>query len=118
MREQSNSQDFFWTIYYYNHKLVYICTSQTVRGGAEVARWAHNPKVIGSSPIPATNRKPRREPRFLFLWPLRARTKSGQKIKTNIAQQYRFSVESKLPNKVRGDAAQQITAILNFFNDF
>ena len=25
-----------------------------MRGGAEVARWAHNPKVIGSSPIPAT----------------------------------------------------------------
>jgi hypothetical protein len=24
------------------------------RGGAEVARWAHNPKVIGSNPIPAT----------------------------------------------------------------
>ena len=30
--------------------------SITVRGGAEVARWAHNPKVIGSSPIPATNK--------------------------------------------------------------
>ena len=30
----------------------------TVRGGAEVARWAHNPKVTGSSPVPATNRSP------------------------------------------------------------
>ena len=31
----------------------------TVRDGAVVARRAHNPKVIGSSPIPATsnNRK-------------------------------------------------------------
>jgi hypothetical protein len=25
-----------------------------MRGGAVVARWAHNPKVIGSNPIPAT----------------------------------------------------------------
>ena len=25
-----------------------------MRGGAEVARWAHNPKVIGSNPVPAT----------------------------------------------------------------
>ena len=25
-----------------------------MRGGAVVARWAHNPKVIGSSPVPAT----------------------------------------------------------------
>ena len=24
------------------------------RGGAVVARWAHNPKVAGSSPVPAT----------------------------------------------------------------
>jgi hypothetical protein len=34
----------------------YIC-NLIVRGGAEVARWAHNPKVTGSSPVPATNRK-------------------------------------------------------------
>ena len=26
-----------------------------LRGGAVVARWAHNPKVIGSNPVPATN---------------------------------------------------------------
>ncbi len=26
----------------------------TPRGGAVVARWAHNPKVVGSSPAPAT----------------------------------------------------------------
>ncbi len=25
-----------------------------LRGGAVVARWAHNPKVIGSNPVPAT----------------------------------------------------------------
>lgn len=24
------------------------------RGGAAVARWAHNPKVTGSNPVPAT----------------------------------------------------------------
>ena len=27
------------------------------RGGAVVARWAHNPKVVGSNPAPATNKK-------------------------------------------------------------
>jgi hypothetical protein len=31
-----------------------------LRGGAEVARWAHNPKVIGSNPVPATT-KPQHE---------------------------------------------------------
>ena len=29
--------------------------NETSRDGAEVARWAHNPKVIGSSPIPANS---------------------------------------------------------------
>jgi hypothetical protein len=27
------------------------------RGGAVVARWAHNPKVVGSNPTPATKNK-------------------------------------------------------------
>jgi hypothetical protein len=27
------------------------------RGGAAAARWAHNPKVAGSNPAPATTRK-------------------------------------------------------------
>ena len=27
-----------------------------MRGGAVVARRAHNPKVVGSSPAPATNK--------------------------------------------------------------
>ncbi len=26
-------------------------------GGAVVARWAHNPKVAGSSPVPATKKR-------------------------------------------------------------
>ncbi len=34
-------------------KMIYVCT-RILRGGAEVARWAHNPKVAGSSPAPAT----------------------------------------------------------------
>ena len=29
---------------------------KTTRDGAVVARWAHNPKVVGSSPAPATKR--------------------------------------------------------------
>ena len=28
-----------------------------MRGGAGVARWAHNPKVVGSNPAPATGNK-------------------------------------------------------------
>ena len=28
--------------------------TEILRGGAVVARWAHNPKVTGSSPVPAT----------------------------------------------------------------
>ena len=34
---------------------MYFC--KTLRGGAEVARWAHNPKVIGSNPVPATQKE-------------------------------------------------------------
>ena len=34
----------------------------TVRGGAEVARWAHNPKVVGSNPAPATKIKIQQKP--------------------------------------------------------
>ena len=30
-----------------------------MRGGAVAARWAHNPKVVGSNPTPATK---------LFMW--------------------------------------------------
>ena len=38
-----------------------------MRGGAEVARWAHNPKVIGSSPIPATKEERSTNSRSFFL---------------------------------------------------
>ena len=36
---------------------MYLCTHEILRGGAEVACWAHNPKVVGSNPAPATNKK-------------------------------------------------------------
>jgi hypothetical protein len=35
-----------------------------------VARWAHNPKVTGSSPVPATSNSDRFD-RYFFLYPLR-----------------------------------------------
>ena len=35
-----------------------IKSTFALRGGAVVARWAHNPKVAGSSPVPATKKKP------------------------------------------------------------
>ncbi len=34
-----------------------IIHQDTLRGGAEVARRAHNPKVVGSNPAPATNKR-------------------------------------------------------------
>ena len=39
---------------------MYICSAeinsdQILRDGAEAARRAHNPKVTGSNPVPATN---------------------------------------------------------------
>ncbi len=40
----------------------------TPRGGAVVARWAHNPKVVGSSPAPATKLMPTFKSAFLLLW--------------------------------------------------
>ena len=39
------------------HKTIY----PTPRGGAVVARRAHNPKVVGSNPTPATNERKRQE---------------------------------------------------------
>ena len=53
--------------------MLYICnrkkevhTYNILRGGAEAARWAHNPKVAGSSPAPAT-KKPVNPAFFIFL---------------------------------------------------
>ena len=42
----------------------YICIPIS-RSGAVVARWAHNPKVVGSSPASATREKKPREAAFL-----------------------------------------------------
>ena len=41
-------------------KIVDFCGC-TARGGAVVARRAHNPKVVGSNPTPATNERRRQE---------------------------------------------------------
>ena len=38
----------------FNPKFMYLCT-HILRDGAVVARRAHNPKVRGSSPLPATD---------------------------------------------------------------
>ena len=37
-------------------KRQYLCIRKS-RGGAVVARWAHNPEVVGSNPAPATKTK-------------------------------------------------------------
>ncbi len=36
------------------------------RGGAVAARRAHNPKVVGSNPTPATKKSKKREHRLIF----------------------------------------------------
>ena len=42
---------------------------KTYRGVEQlVARWAHNPKVIGSSPIAATKKKDRKQFRSFFVY--------------------------------------------------
>ena len=38
----------------FRDEFFYIFAPTLVRGGAVVARRAHNPKVVGSSPAPAT----------------------------------------------------------------
>ena len=52
-------------------KTHYLCTckNDTSRDGAVVARWAHNPKVGGSSPPPATKKNPEIFSGFFFHFP-------------------------------------------------
>ena len=38
----------------------------SLRGGAVAARWAHNPKVAGSSPAPATKTRHINKPMDIF----------------------------------------------------
>ena len=49
----------------------YLCRYKRPRSGAVVARWAHNPKVTGSSPVSATMIRevsfPTRERHLFFL---------------------------------------------------
>ena len=40
-----------------------------MRGGAGVARWAHNPKVVGSNPAPATKKAKSKDLAFCFYKP-------------------------------------------------
>ena len=49
-----------------NEKYVVILQCKS-RDGAVVARWAHNPKVVGSSPAPATKLRTEQKCLVLFL---------------------------------------------------
>jgi hypothetical protein len=61
--------------------IYYICPS-ILRGGAVVARWAHNPKVGGSNPPSATKKKPgAKEPGFFVLQPEESLLSEGMKTK-------------------------------------
>ncbi len=53
--------------------MAYLCTHlmKTDRGVEQlVARWAHNPKVAGSSPAPATKKRSTKGRPFLFPYKL------------------------------------------------
>ena len=52
---------------------VYLQPLKILRGRAEVARWAHNPKVVGSNPAPATKKAPGKG-LLLFIYDLTFRT--------------------------------------------
>ncbi len=60
--------------------LLYVCTPIQRHRGMEqlVARWAHNPKVAGSSPAPATQKATLTSGFFFALWAVLA----GQKQKS------------------------------------
>ena len=44
-------------LHQYEHRTIRYQSLFTARGGAVVARRAHNPKVVGSNPTPATKRR-------------------------------------------------------------
>ena len=50
----------------------YLCTCKTSRGRAVVAHWAHNPKVVGSSPAPATKKSRLTSAGFFLLLGIRS----------------------------------------------
>ena len=52
-----------------------------MRGGAVVARRAHNPKVIGSSPVPATKKRVFQKWKTLLFYPPVWNTHSQRKIR-------------------------------------
>ncbi len=62
-------QNYFPGIFCFIKKHHYLCTHQKNRGVEQlVARRAHNPKVTGSSPVPATKKKPKSNLLRLFLF--------------------------------------------------
>ena len=64
-------------MYICKHKKKNLRQNNILRGGAVVARWAHNPKVAGSNPTPATKKKPCTKVQGFFAEPLQACLQSG-----------------------------------------
>ena len=66
-------------------KTHYLCTckNDTSRDGAVVARWAHNPKVGGSSPPPATKKESGNFFRILFSFPPSALWRTSRRVIRN-----------------------------------
>ena len=70
MPETDNYKKKFPEINCKNFVFVQTCITfaQILRGGAVAARWAHNPKVAGSSPAPATRKICLSVDRQIFFW--------------------------------------------------
>ena len=65
-----------------------------LRGGAVVARWAHNPKVGGSNPPSATKKKPCRVSGGVFYLQPESQTQfadEGMEIKNNDSRRRRLT---------------------------
>jgi len=84
----------------------WACKHYTARGGAAAARWAHNPKVGGSNPSPATTNQPSRNS-FLegFVVPKISQTWQGQDPVSVLCDN-----RSILMLTVRGGASNQSTS--------
>ena len=88
----------------------YICTS-ILRGGAVVARWAHNPKVGGSNPPSATSQKPRCECTGALLFSARAEPAQARDVKNKAPDHTQCGEAFDLLSTHRGTRAKRAILI-------
>src|SRR5665811_1549245 len=92
-------------MFWYLSHMYYICTS-IMRGGAVVARWAHNPKVGGSNPSSATI-----EDSSSFLMGSFSFIPSELLINWDFARNKEFTLEVRYVLLYTSDAADDLTRV-------